>query len=152
MKLRIFLCTCYRTLGVIHKDVKRDLAEAEGGEIIEVHDALCLEDGLDTSLGDIKRFELDAVIIGACTEKRRSFELATHGISTCLVNLREHCGWVHDKKEATEKAKSMLKAAVIQSQCSSLPETLIPDVGEDVLVISDEEVARIKARKRPPRD
>ncbi|MBU3965993.1 MAG: 4Fe-4S binding protein, partial [Euryarchaeota archaeon] len=47
-------------------------------------------------------------------------------------NLREHCGWVHDREEATEKAVSLVCAAI---NCPQDGRKRIIDPGKDVLII-----------------
>ncbi len=141
MRLGIFLCTCNNTINIDFKNVKKGLGKEKEVEVVELHDKLC-QDGLDYIIDDIRRLELDGVIIVGCTEKKGIFERVTSGFGcdTFFLNVREHCGWVHERKEATEKAKSMLKAAIRYVAIkSSIPEPkkIAVDVGYDVLVIGD---------------
>jgi len=112
---KLFLCTCNRTLNK-WLDFARIEKEIGGTfESVQVHDALCLEEGLAFLESEVSKD--DAVVIGACTsqiigvpiEKR----LASEQIS--FVPIREHVAWVHkdDKKSATNKAMVLLNDGAI---------------------------------------
>ncbi|NQE54062.1 hypothetical protein C5S29_10765 [ANME-1 cluster archaeon GoMg3.2] len=79
--------------------------------------------------------ELDGIIIAAGTEKNSIIEGVTPGIDTFFLNFIEHCGWVHERKEATEKAKSMIKAAIRYDtirRSVPVPKKIALNVGYDV--------------------
>ncbi len=141
MKLGVFLCTCNNTIDIDFRSVKKSIKKDV--EVVETVDQLC-QGGLDYIVDDVRRLDLDDILIAACTEKNRVFERVASGFGcdTFFLNLREHCGWVHDRKEATEKAKSMLKAAIDYAELSTslpTPEKIALDVGYDALVIGDED-------------
>ncbi|MEA2074512.1 MAG: 4Fe-4S binding protein [Euryarchaeota archaeon] len=141
MKLGVFLCTCNNTIDIDFRSVKKSIKKDV--EVVETVDQLC-QGGLDYIVDDVRRLDLDDILIAACTEKNRVFERVASGFGcdTFFLNLREHCGWVHDQKEATEKAKSMLKAAIDYAELSTslpTPEKIALDVGYDALVIGDED-------------
>lgn len=149
MKLGVFLCTCNSTMDIDFRNVKKSIKKEV--EVVETVDQLCQRD-LDYIVDDIRRLELDGILIAACTEKNRIFERVTSGFGcdTYLLNLREHCGWVHGKKEGTEKAKSMIKAAISYAELNETiprPEKLDVDVGYEVLVIGSEEKGAIEIAK-----
>ncbi|MDD2777683.1 MAG: 4Fe-4S binding protein [Methanocellales archaeon] len=139
MGIGIFLCTCNNTSSIDFREVKRSIGKEV--EIIEVHDLLCQEDGLAYIIDDIRRKELESVIIG-CTFKKRIFKELVEGMGfegddISLLNLREHCGWVHDEKGATEKAKRLLLVAIDRIKTRPKVERFVIDVGYDVLVIGN---------------
>ncbi len=72
MRLGIFLCTCNNTIDIDFKNVKKSLKKHKEVEVVELHDQLC-QGGLDYIIDDIRRLELDGIIIAACTEKNRIF-------------------------------------------------------------------------------
>ncbi|MFZ2071726.1 MAG: 4Fe-4S dicluster domain-containing protein [Halobacteriota archaeon] len=151
MRLGIFLCTCNHTINIDFKNIRKSLRKDKEVEVVERHDQLC-QGGLDYIIDDLRRLEFDTVIVAACTEKRRTFERVTYGFGrdTFFLNLREHCGWVHGRKEATEKAKSMIKAAISYVTIKSAlpePKKIAVDVGYDVLVIGDEDRGAIEVAK-----
>ncbi|NQE46100.1 Heterodisulfide reductase subunit A-like protein [ANME-1 cluster archaeon GoMg2] len=141
MKLGVFLCSCNDTINIDFRNVKKRLKNDRAVEVVEIHPQLC-QAGLDYIIDDIRRFELDGIVIAACTTKNRIFESATtnFGCDALSLNIREHCGWVHGKREATEKAKSMINAAinyVTIKRSLPVPKKIVLHVGHDVLVIED---------------
>jgi ferredoxin len=158
MRLGIFLCTCNDTVDIDFKTVKKSIKKdkplqgfrdqrgsAPLVEVVETHDLLC-QGGLDYIIDDLRRMELDGILIGACTEKKRTFERVTAGFGcdTFFLNLREHCGWVHGRKEATEKARRMIEAAINYVEMTDSlpkPEKIDLKVGYDVLLIGEGEGA-----------
>jgi heterodisulfide reductase subunit A-like polyferredoxin len=100
MKLGVFLCTCNSTMDIDFRNVRKSIKKEV--EIVETVDQLCQRD-LDYIVDDVRRLDLDVILIAACTEKRCIFERVASGFGcdTYVLNLREHCGWVHGRKEAT---------------------------------------------------
>ena len=149
MKLGIFLCTCNNSIDIDFKNVKKSLKSEAEVEVVEIHDQLC-QGGLEYIQDDLRRLNLDGIIIAACTEKNSTIERVTRGIDTFFLNLREHCGWVHERKEATEKAKSMIKAAIrydMIRRSIPAPKKIALHVGYDVLVIGEEDKGAIEVAK-----
>jgi ferredoxin len=149
MKLGVFLCTCNSTMDIDFRNVRKSIKKEV--EIVETVDQLCQRD-LDYIVDDVRRLDLDAILIAACTEKRRIFEQVTSGFGcdTYLLNLREHCGWVHGKREGTEKAKSMIKAAISYAEMEETlprPEKIDVKVGYEVLVVGSEENGALEVAK-----
>lgn len=136
MRLGVFLCTCDKTSNINLKAIKKSIEDAE---IVEVHDRFCQEEGLSYIVDDIRRKKLDTFLIG-CTQKKSIFqkildewELERESVS--FLNLREHCSWVHDKKEATKKAKSMIRATVNRIKNRPTPRILGKNTGLDILIV-----------------
>ncbi|MDI6811637.1 MAG: 4Fe-4S binding protein [archaeon] len=149
MRLGIFLCTCNNTVDIDFRTVKKGIKKEV--EVVETHDLLC-QGGLDYIIDDLRRLDLDGIIIGACTEKKRIFERVTAGFGcdTFFLNLREHCGWVHGRKEATEKAKRMIEAAISYAETTDSlpnPEKIDLKAGYDVLVIGDDAEGALEVAK-----
>lgn len=141
MKIGVFLCTCAKTSSIDYRSLKKSITDIEGVKVIEVHDRLCQEDGLAYIIDDIRRKELDATLIG-CTSKKQIFEevIENMGLKSdalVLLNLREHCGWVHTAEDATEKASRLVKAAIHRTKTRPKSEKLSIDVGYDVLVAGE---------------
>lgn len=132
MRTGIFLCTCGNTIGIDFKKLGKRISPGEG-EVIEVRDLLCSEDGISKIKEDsIKHGRRRALI--ACTSKKEVFGTQIQGIELLFVNLREHCGWVHDRKEATEKAGILVSAALRHRKTAR---RRIIDVGKDVLITGE---------------
>jgi heterodisulfide reductase subunit A-like polyferredoxin/coenzyme F420-reducing hydrogenase delta subunit len=135
MKLGAFLCTCDKTSSINFKDVKKSIKV----EIFEIRDRLCQDEGLSYILDGIRRKGLNTALVG-CALKKDFFKtyLSKWGIkedSQFFLDLREHCGWVHDKREATQKAKSMVRAMVGRIKDVPASRILTKSTGENILVV-----------------
>ncbi len=83
---------------------------------------MCSDPGQELIIKDIKEMGLDRVVVASCSplmhEKtfRKACETAKlNRFLFQMSNIREQCSWVHQKKEeATEKAKALVKAAVMR--------------------------------------
>ncbi|HEY9206566.1 MAG TPA: 4Fe-4S binding protein [Candidatus Methanoperedens sp.] len=124
MKTGVFLCTCNRTIDI---DFSR-LEKGIGADVVEIHDALCNENGV-SGINEFFKNHGPARALVACTLKKKLFE--SQGSDLSFVNLREHCGWVHERKEATEKARALVEAELHSLRRAGKN---IIDVGKDVLV------------------
>ncbi|MCL7476497.1 MAG: hypothetical protein M8352_10740, partial [ANME-2 cluster archaeon] len=69
MKTGVFYCTCGKTSSIEYKNLKKNA----NVDIVEVLDNLCQDDGLSYVIDDIRRKDLDRVLIG-CTFKEQIFE------------------------------------------------------------------------------
>ena len=123
MKNGVFLCTCSGTIDIDFKKLK----SRAGADVIEIHEMLCQEPEKIKKVFESKG--LSSALV-ACTSKKEVFEALDLDIS--FINLREHCGWVHDREEATEKAVSLVCAAI---NCPQDGRKRIIDPGKDVLII-----------------
>jgi len=85
---------------------------------------MCSDQGQDQIKKDIKENRLNRVVVASCSPRlheptfRKTCEEA--GLNKYLfemANIREQCSWVHlyDKKEATEKAKDLVKVAAAKA-------------------------------------
>lgn len=85
----------------------------------------CADPGQNEIRNGIKQYNLNRVVVAACSPRmheptfRKTVEEA--GMNPFLfemANIREHCSWAHpsQKKEATEKAKEIIKIAVAKSR------------------------------------
>lgn len=119
----VFLCTCSGTIDIDFKKLKN----IAGSDVIEIHEMLCQEPEKIKKVFESKG--LSSALV-ACTSKKEVFEALDLDIS--FINLREHCGWVHDREEATEKAVSLVCAAI---NCPQDGRKRIIDPGKDVLII-----------------
>lgn len=123
MKTGIFLCTCSGTIDIDFKKLKDSI----NVDHVEVHEMLCQEPEKINQVFDRKALSHALV---ACTSKKEVFESLDLDIS--FINLREHCGWVHEREEATEKVAALLRAAI---KCPRDGRTRLIDAGKDVLII-----------------
>lgn len=117
----MFLCTCGGGLNMDFKRIAGEIKKEKLAEVVEVADYLCQRD-----LSYITQYlrwgderKLERVVIGACPEKIKGgiFRevLKKHKLgmdSLSIADIREGCAWVHDRKNATEKALALVKEAL----------------------------------------
>jgi heterodisulfide reductase subunit A len=81
---------------------------------------MCSDPGQDLIKQDIKDFGLNRIVVASCsplmhetTFRRACQEGGLNPFFFQMANIREHCSWViEDRQRATNKAKSMVAAAV----------------------------------------
>jgi heterodisulfide reductase subunit A2 len=81
---------------------------------------MCSDPGQDLIKQDIEKHGLNRVVVASCsplmhepTFRRALEEGGLNPFFLQMANIREHCSWViDDHQQATEKAKSMVNAAV----------------------------------------
>ncbi|MFX0100314.1 MAG: NAD(P)-binding protein [Candidatus Hodarchaeota archaeon] len=122
-------------------DVAKNL---EGVSHSEEHLSFCTESGANAIQKAIEENDLDRIVIAACTPKTHEpvFQSVLKAANLPkrmmeFVNIREHDSFVHmhDKDEATEKAISLIRAAVSRAkQLEDVPVEVI-DVEKRALVI-----------------
>jgi len=121
-KIGIYVCECGPNIkdamdidGII--DHVRGL---EGVVFVKPFKTLCSQEGQALIKQDIKKHSLSRVVIAACSPKEHELTfrktLKDAGLNPYflqIANIREQCAWViRDRARATEKAKTMTRAAV----------------------------------------
>ena len=126
-RVGVFLCRCTPTLdGVVDVDEVARFAE-ELPDVVHVQpvDYGCFEEGLDAIRSGIQEHGLNRVVVAACSHRTHEplFQRAVReaGLNPYLlemVNVREHCAWVHvdDPASATRKAKEMVRMGVARAR------------------------------------
>jgi heterodisulfide reductase subunit A len=85
----------------------------------------CSQDSLENIKKKIKEYKLNRIIVAACTPRTHEplFQntLMEAGLNLGMfemVNIREHCSWVHpdQPEKATEKAKDLVRMAVFKAR------------------------------------
>jgi heterodisulfide reductase subunit A len=85
---------------------------------------VCSDPGQALIKNDIKENDLDRIVVASCSPRmhevtfRRVLEEADlNPYMLEMVNIREQCSWVHigEPEKATEKAKSLIRMAVVRS-------------------------------------
>ena len=145
-RIGVYVCHCGTNIaGVIDVDDVVNYALKLPGVVVAKHYVyLCSAPGQRLIVEDIKKHHLNRVIVAACSPRmhestfRKTVEEG--GLNPYLfvqVNIREHASWVHSKhpKEATEKAKMLIKMAVERAKHLEPLEPLIAHVEKKVLVI-----------------
>ncbi len=126
-RIGVFICQCGtnigRTIDVLQ--LAEELKPLPDIEWVEYGKYLCSNEGLAAIRDAIKKFNLDRVVVGACTprnqEKQFSFICQDAGLNPYLlemVNLREQCSWVHlnDKEGAMRKAKELMLMGIAKAK------------------------------------
>ncbi len=125
-RIGVFVCHCGFNIGAV-VDVPAVVEYAKTLPNVvcaEENLYMCSSAGLNLIKECIKKHKLNRVVIASCTPAthepvfRNACEEA--GLNKYLfemVNIREHCSWVHLRhpKEATEKAKDLLRMAVAKA-------------------------------------
>ncbi len=121
-RIGVYVCEC----GPNIKDaldisrVTEAASHVKGVVLAKTFPLLCAKEGRDLIKEDIHTGALTHVVLAACSPKEheKTFQEALHdaGLNPYLLqmaNIREQCAWIcKDKKTATEKAISLVRAAV----------------------------------------
>ena len=139
-RVGVFLCRCTPTLdGVIDvEDVAAWARTQPDVAHVQVVDYGCFDAGQDAIRTAIREHNLNRVVVGACSHRTHEplFQKVTRqaGLNPYLmemVNLREHCAWVHvdDPEGATRKAKAMLATALARVRLAEpvYKEAIVPE-------------------------
>jgi heterodisulfide reductase subunit A len=122
-KVAVALCNCSGEIGnvVDMTRVREFVSGLEGVATTEIVPIACLPTGLERLAELVRASGARRLVIGACSHRtheplfqRLVAESAINPYLVEMVNLREHCAWVHagDPAGATRKACEMLRVAV----------------------------------------
>ena len=104
----------------------------------------CSDPGQNLIKEDLKAGKINRVIVAACSPRMHepTFRgtVVSEGLNPFffeMANIREHCSWVHGDypKEATQKAKDLIRSAVARSALLELIAEKKVDVTPETLVI-----------------
>jgi len=123
IRIGVYVCHCGLNIAgsVDCEEVAKFAAGLPKVVISKDYRYTCSEPGQELIMNDIKEHKLKRVVVASCSPRlheptfRRVCEEA--GLNKYLfemANIREHCSWVHlhDRKNATEKAKDLVRMAV----------------------------------------
>lgn len=145
MRVGVFICWCGSNIKNM-VDVEKVAKEAEkmpGVVFSQDVQYLCSEVGQADISKAIDKYNLDRVVIGACSPRMHEITfqrlLESKGLNPYYVeiaNIREQCSWVHtDKDKATIKATELVKKAVAKSYHSIPLSSELLGVNKRALVI-----------------
>jgi len=144
-KVGVYICHCGLNIASTVKceEVAKYAARLEGVRLARDYIYVCSDPGQDLIKNDIKELGLERVVIGACSPTMHELTfrntISEAGLNPYLLemaNLREQCSWVHtDPDEATQKAKSLIKAAISRIVLQEPLERKYSDVIPKVLVV-----------------
>ncbi len=144
VQIGIFLCSCSGTIDLSLKQLKKDLKKLDGVKVVEIHDLLCQKDGLNHIIYDVRNFKLDCILIAGCEKKKAIFNNLAEQLGLpqpLIVNTKEWCGYVHEQKEGTEKAKGLIHLALMQEFWNV--KTIQQSVEKSVILVGGDRASRL---------
>ena len=152
----VFLCKCSSNISsqVDFSEIKEWAHGHHDIKVVAVSNLLCAPDGKKFFKNVIRDRGMDNIVVAACSPKlhEKTFqdlagECGINMSSVQMANIREQCAWVTaDKKEATEKSKAIINAAVKRLKHSSELKRMSVAVQSDIVVIGGG-IAGIEAAK-----
>lgn len=144
-RIGVYICMCGTNIAKI-VDIEAvagfvsDLPEVV---IAKTYKYMCSNPGQEMIIQDIRENNLNRIVVAACSPNmhERTFRsaLRSAGLNQYLVemaNIREQCSWVHhDTKEATDKAKALVYAAICRVRLHEPLESVSVNMCPHVLVI-----------------
>ena len=122
VRIGVYICHCgVNIAATVNVAALRDfIAQQPHVVVARDYKFMCSDPGQDLIKQDIKNLGVNRVAVASCSPLMHelTFRLAAEsgGLNRYLVqiaNIREHCSWVHDDKEAaTAKAMALVNAAV----------------------------------------
>ncbi len=122
VKIGVYICHCGVNISatVNVTEVRAFIAKQPNVVVARDYKFMCSDPGQDLIKQDIKNLGVNRVVVASCSPLMHelTFRMAAEsaGLNRYLVqiaNIREHCSWVHDDKDAaTKKAIALVNAAV----------------------------------------
>ena len=144
-RIGVYICHCGSNIAatVDVEDIAKFAQGLDSVVIARAYKFMCSEPGQSLIKEDIKKLGLNRVVVASCsptmhepTFRRACQEAGLNPYNFEMANIREHCSWVtEDKKEATEKAKALVGAAVRRVYYHQSLETKEVPVNPDTLII-----------------
>jgi len=145
-RIGVFICHCGTNIGGV-VDVPQVVEYAKSLPYVAHAEAnlyTCSEEGISSIKHGIKEYDLNRVVVASCTPRTHQplfrNACADAGLNPYLfefVNIREHCSWIHmqNRREATEKAKELVKMGVAKARWLDAQEEFESDVYPAAMVI-----------------
>ncbi|MDR9451941.1 MAG: FAD-dependent oxidoreductase, partial [Acidimicrobiia bacterium] len=147
-KVGFYVCHCGTNIaGTVNVDEVSDyVAGLPGVSVSRNYQFMCSEPGQDLIEQDIREQGLDRVVVAACSPMMHELTfrgaVGRTGLNPYLfqmVNVREHCAWIHsDPVAATNKAIALCNAAIervvhqeplFTSEAPIYPDTMVIGAG-----------------------
>jgi len=145
IKIGVYICHCGTNIaGTVDVEQVVEFAqELPSVTIARAYKFMCSDPGQDLIRNDIKELGLNRIVVASCSPRLHELTfrrtLASVDLNPYLfemANIREHCSWVvEDKEAATEKAKAMVSAAVRRVYYHEPLETKEVPVNPNTLVV-----------------
>lgn len=127
-RIGVFVCQCGTNIGgvVDTQEVAEFAATLPHVVHVENNKYTCSDPNQSQIKQAIEEHDLDRIVVAACSPAMHELTwqklLAQTTVNPYMLevaNLREQCSWVHtDKREATDKAKDLVKMAVAKVECN----------------------------------
>ncbi|MEX0568137.1 MAG: CoB--CoM heterodisulfide reductase iron-sulfur subunit A family protein [Candidatus Njordarchaeota archaeon] len=122
-RIGVYVCHCGGNISdyVDVESIVKSLEKYPGVVIAKDFMFMCSDTGQKMIIDDIKEYDLDGVVVAACSPKLHEVTfrnaVSRGGLNPYLfyhVNIREHCSWAHshDIKKATNKALSHIISGI----------------------------------------
>lgn len=144
-RIGVYICMCGTNIAKIVdvEDVANFVSVLPNVVIAKTYKYMCSNPGQEMIIQDIRENNLNRVVVAACSPNmhERTFRsaLRSAGLNQYLfemANIREQCSWVHkDPKEATEKAKALVFAAIRKVELHEELESMSVNMCPNTLVI-----------------
>jgi heterodisulfide reductase subunit A len=144
-KIGVYVCHCGTNIaGTVDVDaVAKFAATLPNVAVARNYMYMCSDPGQELIRQDIKELGLNRVVVASCsptlherTYRRVCQESGLNPYLFEMANIREHCSWVtEDKNAATEKAKALVSAAVRRVYYQEPLETREVPVNPNTLVV-----------------
>jgi len=145
-RIGVFVCHCGTNIGGI-VNVPEVVEYAKTLPYVAHAEAnlyTCSEEGISSIKHGIKEYDLNRVVVASCTPRTHQplfrNACADAGLNPYLfefVNIREQCSWIHmqNRREATEKAKELVKMGVAKARWLDAQEKFESEVYPAAMVI-----------------
>ena len=144
-KIGVFVCHCGINIAqtVDVDELTKYAKKLDGVVVSEDYKYMCSDLGSKLIKDSIKKHKLDGVVIACCSPRmhENTFRnvVEAGGLNQFnleIANVREQCSWAHEsKKEATEKAKALVRAAVAKTRMlESLTSTKISVIPKALVI------------------
>ncbi|MEA1957666.1 MAG: CoB--CoM heterodisulfide reductase iron-sulfur subunit A family protein, partial [Euryarchaeota archaeon] len=145
-RIGVYVCHCGINIKMVVdvEDVTRYAASLPNVVVARHYIFMCSDPGQDLIRKDLAEGRVNRVIVASCsprmhepTFRKTCSDSGLNPFYYEMANIREHCSWPHGDfhKEATEKAKELVRSAVARSALLEPLEEKLVDVKPEVLVI-----------------
>lgn len=146
LRIGVFICECGLNIaGTVDCDELTEWVRGLDGVVFSIKNRYtCAEPGQQEIIEYVKKEKLNRVVVASCTPRMHgpTFKKCCEdaGLNPYLfemVNIREHCSWVHlyEKEKATEKAKDLIKMGVRRAKLLESQKEIEVPVTKAALVI-----------------
>jgi heterodisulfide reductase subunit A len=145
VKIGVYICHCGLNIAdtVDVEEVTKYAATLPAVAVARNYKFMCSDPGQSMIKEDIKELGLNRVVVASCSplmhEPTFRHAIQEAGVNPYLfemANIREHCSWItEDHREATEKAKALVGAAVRRVYYHQPLEVREVPVNPDTLIV-----------------